>query len=103
MKSFLITSAVASLLLASGLAQAKPDPLQVRSWAASCFNCHGTDGRAEAPARSGLAGLNKDDMYEKLLNYKSGAEPAIVMHQLTKGYSDEQLEAIASWFAAQKK
>jgi len=35
--------------------------------------------------------------------FKSGARPATVMHQLAKGYSDAQIEAIAAYFAAQKK
>lgn len=102
MKTFLITSAAAGLLLVSGLAQAQPDPLQVRSWAASCASCHGTDGRP-AQGADGLAGVDKDEMLKKLLDFKSGVKPATIMHQLSKGYSDEQLAAIAAWFAAQKK
>ena len=36
-----------ALLAAAGLSQAQaPDAAQVRSWAASCAACHGTDGRA---------------------------------------------------------
>ena len=42
-------------------------------------------------------------MLKKLMEFKSGARPATIMHQLSKGYTDEQLAAIAGWFAAQKK
>jgi cytochrome c553 len=86
---------------ASAQAQA-PDPLQVRSWAASCANCHGTNGRAQ-PGMESLAGVAKEDIAKKMLDYKAGRRPATVMHQLAKGYSDEQIEAIAGYFAAQKK
>ncbi|MFM1765371.1 MAG: class I cytochrome c [Limnohabitans sp.] len=92
-------------LCVSAMAQAQttaPDPLQVRSWAAGCANCHGTNGRAE-PGNESLAGANKDDMVKKMLDFKAGRKPATIMHQLAKGYSDEQIVAIAGYFAAQKK
>jgi cytochrome c553 len=79
-----------------------PDPLQVRSWAAGCANCHGTQGRAE-PGTVSLAGVNKDDLVKSMQDFKTGRRPATVMHQLAKGYSDDQIVAIASYFAAQKK
>ena len=89
-------------LSAAGLAHAQVDPLQVRSWAAACANCHGTNGNAQK-GNEPLAGANKDEMLKKLMDFKSGAKPATIMHQLSKGYTDEQLAAIATWFAAQKK
>lgn len=92
----------AALLAASGLANAQVDPLHVRSWAASCSACHGTDGRAQ-PGMESLAGANKDDIVKKMLDFKAGRKPATLMHQLAKGYSDEQIEAIAAYFSAQKK
>ena len=92
-----------ALLTAAGLSQAQaPDAAQVRSWAASCSACHGTDGRAQ-PGMESLAGANKDDMVKKMLDFKAGRKPATIMHQLAKGYSDEQIAAIAAYFAAQKK
>ena len=78
------------------------DPLQVRSWAAGCANCHGTNGRAE-PGMVALAGTNKDELVKKMQDYKTGRVAATVMHQLAKGYSDAQIVAIATYFAEQKK
>jgi cytochrome c553 len=90
-------------MLAAGVAQAQAiDPLQVRSWAGACANCHGTNGVAQAGNES-LAGVNKDDLLKKLLDFKTGKKPATIMHQLSKGYTDEQLAALAGYFAAQKK
>lgn len=97
---YLITAA--ALLASSGLAHAQVDPLHVRSWAASCSACHGTDGRAQ-PGMESLAGAKKDDIVKKMLDFKAGRKPATLMHQLAKGYSDEQIEAIAAYFSAQKK
>jgi cytochrome subunit of sulfide dehydrogenase len=93
----------ATLVALSGLAQAQVDPLQARSWAASCSSCHGTEGRA-MPGMASLAGVPKEVTIQKMLDYKAGRVPAAtIMHQLAKGYSDEQIAAIAGYFAAQKR
>ena len=98
--ALLLAAALAGLPLMS---QAQTmDPLQVRSMAASCANCHGTQGIAEAGNES-LAGVNKDELLKKMLDFKTGKKPATIMHQLSKGYSDEQLAALASYFSALKK
>lgn len=75
---------------------------QVRVWAAACANCHGTDGRA-LTGMEALAGKDKDDITQKMLDFKNGRKPATLMHQIAKGYSDEQIAQIAAYFAAQKK
>jgi cytochrome c553 len=75
---------------------------QVRVWAAACANCHGTMGKAE-PGMESLAGKDKDELLQKMLDFKTGKKPATIMHQLSKGYSDEQLAQIAAYFAALKK
>jgi sulfide dehydrogenase cytochrome subunit len=103
MKTLSMSLAAAALLALPGLSQAQaPDPLQVRSWAASCANCHGTNGNAQ-PGMVSLAGTPQDAIVKKMLDYKAGRLPATIMHQLAKGYSDEQITAIAAYFAAQKK
>lgn len=76
--------------------------LQVRSLAASCANCHGTNGLSQ-PGMESLAGKPKDDLLKKMLDFKTGKKPATLMHQLSKGYTDEQLEQLAAHFAALQK
>jgi len=100
--SYLIAAAFCVATSAQAQTNATPDPLQVRSWAAGCANCHGTNGRAETGNES-LAGMNQDELVKKMLDYKTGRKPATIMHQLSKGYSDAQIIAIAGYFAAQKK
>ena len=99
---FLMAALLSTATMASAQTASTPDPLTVRSWAAGCANCHGTNGRAE-PGNESLAGANKDEMVKKMLDFKAGRKPATIMHQLAKGYSDEQIVAIAGYFAAQKK
>ena len=77
--------------------------LAVRSLAATCANCHGTEGRSvEGQVIPGLAGRSKADIVGHMTEMRDGKRPATVMHQLTKGYSDQQIDAIASYFASKK-
>jgi cytochrome subunit of sulfide dehydrogenase len=92
---------VLGLVTASAAVMAET-PLQVRSLAASCANCHGTNGVAQ-PGMESLAGKPKEDLLKKMLDFKTGKKPATLMHQLSKGYTDEQLEQLAAYFAALKK
>jgi cytochrome c553 len=50
-----------------------------------------------------LAGVDKDVIVQKMQDYKNGRTPGTIMHQLSKGYSDAQIVAIAAFFASQKK
>lgn len=78
--------------------------LRVNSLAATCANCHGTGGRAiDDAAVPGLAGMPAGYTVEQMKAFKTGAQPATVMHQIATGYSDAQIEQIAAYFAAQKK
>lgn len=91
-------------LAAAGAARAQDEPLALRALAATCANCHGTDGRAlpdsEVP---GLAGERAGRLAELLQQFKRGERAATVMHQIAKGYSDAQLEALAGYFSRRQK
>jgi cytochrome c553 len=96
------TKVFAAIVLGSFVGWAQADALQVRSMAASCASCHGTQGIAQ-PGMESLAGQPKDDLLKKMMDFKTGKKPATIMHQLAKGYSDKQIEELASYFAALKK
>ena len=97
----LLLAGVVVALCSSAQAQTI-DPLQARDMAAACASCHGGQGRAEVGMVS-LAGVNKDQLLKKMLAFKAGKQPSTIMQQLAKGYSDDQLAALASYFSAQKK
>jgi cytochrome subunit of sulfide dehydrogenase len=107
--TFQLQSFTTALLLATGLsaptAQAQDaQTLNIRSLAATCANCHGTNGKAfEGSAVVTLAGMPKDYIVAQMKAFQTGARPATIMHQLAKGYNDQQIEQIATYFAAQKK
>ncbi len=83
---------------ASSFAQnADAAKLYNRSLAATCANCHGTDGKGVPEGGMPLINnLSSQEMLKKLMDYKSGALEGTIMPQLAKGYTDEQLQTIAN-------
>jgi cytochrome c553 len=75
--------------------------------AANCAACHGTNGDTKnAPnfaSLPGLAGQPRENLAASLRAFKSGTRPSTIMTQIAKGYTDEQIELLAAFFAAQKK
>jgi cytochrome c553 len=82
----------------SSLAQnAAASDLYKRGLAATCANCHGTDGKGVVDGGMPLInGLTSEQMLAQLKAFKTGAREGTIMPQLAKGYSDEQLETIAN-------
>jgi sulfide dehydrogenase cytochrome subunit len=74
-----------------------------RNLAAACAICHGTAGRAVTKDVIPLAGLPREHIATQMRAFRDGQRPATVMHQIAKGYTDAQIEAMAAWFAAQKR
>jgi len=95
----------AVLFAASASAQAQnKEALYVKGLAATCAGCHGTNGVAVAGSSvPALAGMPKEYMVMQMKAFKAGTRPATIMHQLSKGYSDAQIEQIGVYFAAQTK
>lgn len=98
----------AALVLTLAAVAAVPAPAQdaqslyIRSLAATCANCHGTQGRAQdGSSVVSLAGLPQETIVAQMKAFQSGARSATIMHQLSKGYSDAQIAQIAAYFAAQ--
>jgi cytochrome c553 len=90
------------LAAAAGSTSAQDQNL-ARNLAASCANCHNTNGKAlPGTGMVPLAGIQREQLLQSVKDFKSGTKPATIMHQIAKGYSDEQMDLIASYFAAQK-
>ena len=101
MRIALIATAAAALAAAPAWSQ-QSERAQTRYLAAACFTCHGTDGHSVGGIPPSLAGLNKDYLLMQLRDFKSGKRPATIMHQQAKGYTDQELEALAGYFAGVK-
>lgn len=90
-----------ALLLVGSAAHGQADPNLARNLAATCANCHGTNGNARGDMKP-LAGVAADKIVAMVADYKNGNQPATIMHQIAKGYTDEQIRLVAAYFAAQK-
>ncbi len=95
-----------TLLGTTGMAAAQgataPDPLRAGAYlAANCANCHGTAGQATS-ALPGLAGMPREGFIQAMKDYREGKRNPTIMHQLAKGYTDEQIALMAEYFARQK-
>jgi cytochrome c553 len=108
-----LASAAAGLTLAcAAQAQTAPAPAAAatpaatshlaRNLAATCANCHGTNGQARGEMKS-LAGEPAEKIIVMMNAYKAGTLPGTtIMHQIAKGYTDEQIRLVAGFFAAQQ-
>lgn len=102
-RAALCPAAVSAVLMVFGAAasgQTAPS-LHLRALAATCAACHGTDGRAvPGDAMPRLAGLPESHIVTQMRAFRDGTRPATVMHQISKGYTDAQIESLAAYFAA---
>lgn len=77
--------------------------LYTQSLAATCANCHGTQGKSvKDPSVPGLAGRPSAYIIEQMQAFKTGTREATIMHQIAKGYTNEQIKQMADYFASQK-
>ncbi|MBM3611435.1 MAG: c-type cytochrome [Alphaproteobacteria bacterium] len=83
-----------SLALPAGAEMARGDKL-----AGSCAACHGPEGRSpgEIPA---IADIAPEEMARLLGAYRSGELEGTVMNRIARGFTDDEIAAIAAHFAA---
>jgi cytochrome c553 len=92
------------VLVAAGAASAEPSAIPAGArLAATCAACHGTGGDTKGSTLPPLAGQPQQSLSASLHAFKTGKRESTIMTQIAKGYSDEQIEQLAAWFAAQKK
>jgi cytochrome subunit of sulfide dehydrogenase len=69
--------------------------------AASCTGCHAEKPNVDTPVPR-LAGADANAVVAAMQDYRSGQRPATVMDRIAKGFSDDEIKAIAAWFAMQR-
>ncbi|MCK1514750.1 cytochrome C [Bradyrhizobium sp. 190] len=98
MKTLSVILGIATIV-ASGLpvlAASPPPP-----GAASCSGCHAA-GATVTSSISRLYGRDAGEITTAMAGFRDGSLPATVMNRIAKGFSDDELRAIATWLAAQK-
>ncbi|MBR1152560.1 cytochrome C [Bradyrhizobium sp. JYMT SZCCT0428] len=98
MKTFCVAIGIATVAASSSplLAASVPPP-----GAAACSGCHAA-GTVPASPVSRLYGRDAGDIMTAMTGFRDGSLPATVMTRIAKGFSDDELRAIAAWLAAQK-
>ncbi|WP_442584326.1 c-type cytochrome [Methylophilus sp.] len=71
----------------------------IATLAASCAACHGPIGNSLGGTPT-LAALNKTYFIQRMQGFKSGSLPSTVMHHHAKGLTDDEITALAGYFAA---
>ena len=69
--------------------------------AAVCFSCHGPDGNSQSPTFPRLAGQNAVYIAEQLHLFRAGIRKNPVMQPMAAGLSDQDIDNLAVFFAAQ--
>jgi len=68
--------------------------------AASCSGCHPAGANVNTPVPS-IRGRQPAEIIAAMQAFRSGERPSTVMGRIAKGFSDEEIRAIAVWLAAQ--
>jgi len=103
MKQLLAATAVlAATFSTSAIAEQSPAPNVARDLAAACAICHGPNGWSAGGSLPHLAGQPADYLVKQLRDFRDGRRPATIMTQIARGYTEEQYQLMAAFFAAQK-
>lgn len=65
----------------------------------TCFSCHGTDGKSVGDMPT-IAGKSQDFITKKLKAFKSSELEATVMNRIAKGFTDDEIAALAKFFSS---
>ena len=83
-------------IAAAAVASAEPP-----AGASSCTGCHPTSSRVTSPVLR-LNGLDQAQIVRALQEFRAGTRTGTVMDRIAKGFTDQEIQAIAAWYAAQK-
>ncbi len=70
--------------------------------AAACSGCHLPPGAGVATSIPPVHGRDAGEIAAAMGDYRAGRRPATVMDRLARGFSDEEIQAIALWLSAQR-
>jgi cytochrome subunit of sulfide dehydrogenase len=92
---------VAALFLAMIAPASAAGPADAPPGALACSGCHPA-ARSVDTTVPRLIGRNPADILTAMQAFKSGQLPSTVMDRIAKGFSEDEVKAIAAWYGAQK-
>jgi sulfide dehydrogenase cytochrome subunit len=75
---------------------AGPGQAAAQTSAAACSGCHAPQSDGPIPS---LTGRPAEDIVAAMAGFRGGEREATVMGRIAKGYTDEEIRAIADWYA----
>ena len=70
--------------------------------ASTCEGCHGDNGVSNGPATPSIAGMSHDYFVEAMQEFADEDTRTTIMTRIAKGYNAAELDAMATYYAAQK-
>jgi sulfide dehydrogenase cytochrome subunit len=92
--------AILAPVVANGADLSQPDGAMLSH---TCAACHGTYGHFEGDYMPPLAGMDKERFVDSMIAFRNGSRPASIMDRVAKAFTDEEIEAMGEFFAAQDK
>lgn len=89
---------IAGLCAMAGMAEAKTN---VDVLARTCNNCHGVGGASAGTSMPSIGGLPREYLKRVMKQWKYDERNAVTMGRIVKGFSDDEIDALAEHFAAQ--
>jgi len=95
----LLSGVVALGISSAALAGGSPSAEML---AGTCNGCHGMNGNSVGPASPSIAQMEKVAFVDTMKAFRSDDMYGTIMGRIAKGYTDEEIELMAGYFAAQK-
>jgi len=92
-----VAAAIGVLSVAAAVVASAEPP----AGAVSCSGCHPASARVTSPVPR-LAGQDRAAIVRAMQDFRSGQRAGTVMDRIAKGFTDDEIQALADWFAAQK-
>ncbi|MCM8854563.1 MAG: c-type cytochrome [Candidatus Thiodiazotropha sp.] len=67
----------------------------------TCAGCHGTNGASAGPATPSIGGISAVYFEEVMAGFKDGSIKSTIMQRIAKGYSEDEIKAMAELFSKQ--
>jgi sulfide dehydrogenase cytochrome subunit len=101
-KLALVAGAVSLVLSAAAPAEDLVSGASARMLSETCAGCHGTDGASVGPAAPSIGGMNGEYFVEVMQGFKEDEIYGTIMNRIAKGYTDEEIALMGTFFAGQE-
>jgi len=89
------------LVLCSSISTAASgtDNMTGRTIGAACLGCHGAAGSIETSIPPIIIGVPAEYIATSMKSFRDGSRKSTIMGRIARGYTDEEIDAVASYFA----